>query len=351
MKKILLIEDNDEIRENTSEILELSNYKVFTASNGKIGVEVAFEQKPDLIVCDIMMPVMDGYSVLMTLQKNPETQNIPFIFLTAKTERSDIRKGMQLGADDYITKPFEGSELLSAIETRFKKVDLVKKELAPGIEGLNQLLYAANGKDLLKEITEGRNISRFKKKQTIYSEGNRPSRLYYIKQGKVKTFKTNEYGKELVIGLYSEGDFLGYISMLQETSYNETAEAMEDSELAVIPRDEFEQLVNNNREIAQKFIKLLAKNIGEKENQLLGIAYNSLRKKVAEALIALKNKFGKDDPNFSIDISRENLATLAGTATESLIRTLSDFRTEKIIDIKGGNIVILNEKKLETLLN
>src|SRR3954452_2791740 len=144
MKKILLIEDNDEIRENTAEILELSNYKVFTASNGKIGVELAVEKKPDLIVCDIMMPVLDGYGVLMMLQKNSETQQIPFIFLTAKTERSDMRKGMQLGADDYITKPFEGSELLSAIEIRLKKAELAHQELASGIEGLNQLLYAAS---------------------------------------------------------------------------------------------------------------------------------------------------------------------------------------------------------------
>ena len=122
MKKILLIEDNDEIRENTAEILELSNYKVITAENGKRGVELAMGNKPDLIVCDIMMPVLDGYGVLMTLQKNTDTQNIPFIFLTAKAERNDFRKGMELGADDYITKPFEGSELLNAIESRLKKL-------------------------------------------------------------------------------------------------------------------------------------------------------------------------------------------------------------------------------------
>ena len=94
MKKILLIEDNDDIRENTSEILELSRYKVFTAANGKIGVETALQENPDLIICDIMMPVLDGYGVLHMLQKHPLTKNTPFIFLTAKTERSDFRKGM-----------------------------------------------------------------------------------------------------------------------------------------------------------------------------------------------------------------------------------------------------------------
>jgi DNA-binding response OmpR family regulator len=350
MKKILLIEDNDEIRENTAEILELSNYKVITAENGKRGVELAMGNKPDLIVCDIMMPVLDGYGVLMTLQKNTDTQNIPFIFLTAKAERNDFRKGMELGADDYITKPFEGSELLNAIESRLKKTDLLKQELQTGVEGVDQLLFAS-GRETLKSLTEGRNIIKYKKKQQVYSEGNRPTRLFYVQKGKIKTFKTNEYGKELIIGLYNEGDFLGYTALLEATAYHETAEALEDSELAIIPREDFEQLVYSNKEIAQKFIKLLVKNVSEKENQLLGIAYNSLRKKVAEALVTLKTKFKGSNENFSIDISRENLASIAGTATESLIRTLTDFRSEKIIDIVDGNIKILNEKKLENLMN
>ena len=92
MKKILLIEDNDLIRENTAEILELANYKVITAANGKIGVEQALQQTPDLIICDIMMPVLDGYGVLHAVQKNETIKNTPFIFLTAKTERNDFRK-------------------------------------------------------------------------------------------------------------------------------------------------------------------------------------------------------------------------------------------------------------------
>jgi len=128
MKKILLIEDNDDIRENTAEILELANYKVVTAPNGKVGIETALAEQPDLIVCDIMMPVLDGYGVLHALHKNEAVKNIPFIFLTAKTERSDLRRGMELGADDYITKPFSGTELLNAIEGRIKKADLLKEE-------------------------------------------------------------------------------------------------------------------------------------------------------------------------------------------------------------------------------
>lgn len=352
MKKVLLIEDNDDIRENTAEILELANYKVTTAANGKIGVEAALKEKPDLIICDIMMPVLDGYAVLHMLHKNPEMQHIPFIFLSAKTERAEIRKGMSMGADDYITKPFEGTELLEAVESRLKKAELVKEEIAEGMNGLHQLADAAGEKDILESLREGRNINKYKRKQVIYSEGNRPSRLFYIQKGKVKTYKSNENAKELVVGLYNKGDFLGYIALLEGTSYKETAEALEDCEIAVIPKEDFDTLMYNNHEVTKSFLKLLANNVSEKEDQLLGLAYNSLRKKVADAIIALKKKYNpSNESGFSIHISRENLASIAGTATESLIRTLGDFKNEHLIDIHEGSISITNEKKLENMLN
>ncbi|HEY8659811.1 MAG TPA: response regulator [Hanamia sp.] len=351
MKKILLIEDNEDIRENTAEILEMSNYRVFTAKDGKEGVEVALREIPDLIICDIMMPELDGYGVLHILQRNNDTRNTPFIFLTAKTERMDFRKGMELGADDYITKPFNGTELLNAAESRLKKVDLLKEEFS-GLKGLQDLMKASDGKDMLKELAGGRNVNKYKKKQLIFTEGNRPNCLFYVTKGKVKTSKTNDDGKGLVVGLYNEGDFLGHIALLENTNYKETAEALEETELAVIPREDFEVLINNSHEVSRKFIQLLASNISEKENQLLGLAYNSLRKKVADALIAIYKKYNAtQNEGFTIDISRENLATIAGTATESLIRTLGDFKNEKLIEINDGSITILNEKKLENLVN
>lgn len=352
MKKILLIEDNADIRENTTEILELAGYKVFTAENGKVGLEAALEHHPNLIICDIMMPVLDGYGVLHVLQKHDELQQVPFIFLSAKSERTDMRKGMEMGADDYITKPFTETELLSAIESRLKKAELLQKEMPGGLEGWSRMMETITGKDPLVALKEDRNINKYKKKQVIYSEGNHPGRLYYVIKGKVKTFKTNDDGKELTIGLYNQGDFMGYIPLLENEPYKETAEAMEDTELAIIPRNDFEELLNNNKDVAHRLIKLLANNITEKENQLLGLAYNSLRKRVAEALITLMRKY--KDPakeQFAIHISREDLANIAATATESLIRTLSDFRSEKLIDIREGNIVVLNEKKLEAMLN
>ena len=351
MKTILLIEDNQDIRENMAEILEMSNYKVLTAPDGKVGVALAIENLPDLIVCDIMMPVLDGYGVIHMLQKNDTTNNIPFIFLTAKAERTEIRKGMDLGADDYITKPFNGTELLNAIESRLRKADLIKQEIAAGMQGVSVLMETVGGKDALKTFANDRSTSTFKKKQAIYSEGSHPYRLYYIQRGKVKTYKTNDDGKELVTGLFNEGDFFGFIAMLEGTSYKESAEALDEVEVAIIPKEDFDNLINNNRHVMQKFIQLLASNVTEKEQQLLNIAYNSLRKKVADALMSIYSKYGYGIEGYSIEISRENLANIAGTAKESVIRTLSDFKDEKLIDIKQGDIYILNEKKLANMFN
>ncbi len=352
MKTILVIEDNDEIRENTAEILELSNYKVYTAPNGKEGIALASEKKPDLIVCDIMMPVLDGYGVLHMINKIPELQTIPFIFITAKAERAEIRKGMELGADDYLTKPFSSTELLNAVEGRLKKNDFLKERYASDPTGLADLVKTVTGKDPLQSLTEGRTENTYKKKQIIYSEGNHPLRLYFVQKGKVKAYKINDDGKELITGLYSAGDFLGYIALLEGRSYKETAEALEETELLMIPRQEFDDLLKTNQHVTRKFISLLANNITEKEEQLLSLAYNSLRKKVADALVVLSNKYNQEnDPAFVIDMSRENLANIAGTAKESLIRTLSDFKDEKLIDIQHGNVLILNKKKIENMAN
>ena len=351
MKNILIIEDNEDIRENVAEILSLSDYKVITAANGKDGIETAHKNLPDLIICDIMMPGVDGYGVLHVLHKLPETQNIPFIFLTSKSERSDFRAAMELGADDYITKPFSGNELLNAIESRFKKLDIIKKSLTPDLEGLNELIQTLDNKKSLEQLTEESNTSTYKKKQLLYKEGSNPHYLYYIIKGKVKTYKTHDDGKDLVMDLYNTGDFFGYITLLEGGVYKENAETMEDTEVAIIPKKDFEDLINSNPAIARKFISLLAKNIVDKEQQLLGIAYNTLRKKVAEALVSLQKKYhvNKKEP-FLIDISRDDLATIAGTASESLIRTLSDFKSEKLIDIKSGKVIIADEKKLANLI-
>lgn len=352
MKKILLIEDNTEIRENMEEILELAGYKVFTAENGKEGVAAAIKEQPDMILCDIMMPVLDGYGVLHMVQRNTDLQRTPFIFLSAKSERSEIRKGMELGADDYITKPFDGTELLNAIEIRFRKQEQLQQVLPVSLQGMDELIRISAGKDYLAALKEDRSTNRYKKKQVIYTEGNHPSRLFYIEKGKVKTYRRNDDGKELITGLYNEGDFLGYMPLLEGQTYRETAEALEDAEIAIIPRFEFEELVHSNPVVMRKFLGILARNIDEKEEQLLAIAYNSLRKKVADTLVTLYRKYNQEQlDTFQIDLSRENLAAIAGVAKESLIRMLGELKEEQLISLDGSRIRILNYTRLEKMYN
>lgn len=351
MIKILIVEDNEEIRENTAEILELANYEVYTASNGKEGYEKAVQESPDLIVCDIMMPVLDGYGMLHLINKNDQLKGIPFIFLTAKTERNDFRKGMEMGADDYITKPFNDIELLNAIESRLNKLNF-QKEKAQASISLDEFFDEVKHENALENLAESTQVNQYKKKQRIYAEGNHPHSLYYLNSGKIRTYKINDNGKELTIGLYNTGDYFGYHSLLQNTPYNETAETMEKCKVSSIGREDFEILINNNKKVAQKFIRLLAHNVTEKEEQLINLAYNSLRKRVADALLTLLKKYKeKDHTNFTIQISREDLAHIAGTTTESLIRTLSDFKAEKLIEAEAGSVKIMNEKKLQDMVN
>src|SRR5690242_15190575 len=189
-KTILVIDDNTDIRENTAEILELAGYRTFTAENGKRGVEVAIKEKPSVIICDIMMPELDGYGVLHLLRKNVDTQHIPFIFLTAKTERSDFRKGMEMGADDYITKPFEDIELLNAVEVRLKKTELFDQQYPTSAQGLNRFLKDVKSTGLVEKLTEQYEVEDYNKKQVLYAEGKRPKYLYYLIKGKLKGFKT-----------------------------------------------------------------------------------------------------------------------------------------------------------------
>jgi len=348
---VLVIDDNKDIRENTAEILDLAGYKTFTAENGKKGVEIALREKPSLIVCDIMMPELDGYGVLHLIRKNPETEHLPFIFLTAKSERTDFRKGMDMGADDYITKPFEDLELLTAVEMRLKKSAILSQNYEAGIRGFNQFLSDVKDTSLASRLSEKYDPEDYERRQTLYNEGKHPRFLFYLIKGKIKCFRTNQDGKEYITNLYSDGDFIGYSALLEGSSYEDTAVVIEDAEVLAIPKDDFLQMVYNDIGIASKFIHIISNNVKEKEERLLGLAYNSLRKRVATALVDIANKFNLKEQHKPIEISREEIAQYVGTATESLIRTLSDFKSEKLIDIKNGKIILTHSDKLKNLLN
>ena len=351
MKKILVIEDNLEVRENLAEILSISNYEVFTAENGVVGVEKAISKIPDLILCDVMMPELDGFGVLHILSKRPKTSDIPFIFLTAKAEKSDFRVGMNLGADDYITKPFNHVELLEAIEMRLKKSERIKKSFAGNMIDARTLINEAKGQQKLDDLASAKEVRKFHKKDILYNEGEHPKRLYYLVKGKVKTYRINDLGKQFITEVFTEGTFLGYTALIRNAPYEESAAAMEDSEISFIPKEDFIKLLYGNRDFSARLIKILSNNVIEKEEKLLNLAYNSIRKRVANTLITIHEQYQNSNQT-EIDILRDDMANLVGTAKESISRILSDFKSEGLVKIgHSGAITILNFEKLRNLPN
>ncbi|MEZ4888077.1 MAG: response regulator [Chitinophagales bacterium] len=351
LKTILLIEDNEDVRENTAEILELANYHVLTATNGKEGVMKAKEHLPDLIICDIMMPELDGYGVLHILSHDAKTATLPFIFLTAKTEKNDLRKGMNMGADDYITKPFEELDLLDTIKRRLEKADMLVQKYDDTEDAVFRGFYNPQKvREILQTIADEHKKLSVSTKYMLFHEDSYPCYLYYIIQGRVKTYKTNEDGKEIISAIYQTGDFFGYRSLFGDRKYEGSAMSLEDSEIVLIPKTIFLELVNKNQHIAKFFITLLTNSLEQQEKRLLNLAYDSVRKRVTDALLHFCKQYApdnfKENQRISLDISREDLANWVGTSKETLIRTLSDLKQEKIIVTKGRYITVLNQAKL-----
>ena len=347
-EKILIIEDNNDIRESTAEILEFSGYVVTQADNGKKGVELAFQSRPDLILCDIMMPELDGYGVLYMLGKNVETDSIPFIFLTAKAERIDFRKGMEMGADDYLTKPFDELELLKAIEGRLAREQKQKAYYSKTLLKLEGLTTdSESGSAELKALITGRKIRQIKKGQVLYYDGDQPLGIYLILDGAIKTAKRSEDGRELMTGLFRTDDYLGVSALLLEQAFTETAEAMEDSAICMLQKDSVISLLNRFPDLGSQFIRILSNDIRDKEEQLLALAYHSVRKRLSGILVRLCTQGQLTE----FKISRDELASMVGIASETVSRTLTDFKDEGLIDKKGSMIYIQDLARLQKMKN
>lgn len=349
MNKVLVIEDNNEIRENIVEILELAAYEVCVAMNGKQGVACALKELPDIILCDIMMPELDGYGVLYLLNKNPLTTHIPFIFITAKSERLDHRKGMEMGADDYLTKPFGRLELLNAIESRLKKKESQQDFYSKSLENLHDIVAVKEGLPELKKIIADRKSRCFKKNQVVHYEGDTAMGIYLILSGKVKTVKLAEDGRELMTGIYQADDFLGINIILSNGPYDDTATALEDTQLCFFPKEQLNDLLQTYPDVAGKFLQLLSREVRDKDAHLLQLAYHSVRKRIAESLLRMLNDqlINQD----GLHISRDDLAAMSGTACETVSRTLTEFKNEGLIEKKGGLLKILNTEKMSNMRN
>lgn len=349
-KRILLIEDDKAMRVSIVEILESAGYPVVTAENGKKGVDQALKLIPDLIICDIKMPEFNGYEVLHILSQNRMTAHIPFIFLTAMGDKSKLRQGMMLGADDYLTKPFDTEDLLKVVEVRLKKSELLKKDYDRSVEGLHQFLDESRGFKELMDLSHERPVVHYKKKEMIYRENDAPYFLFFLNSGKVKIYKSHDEGKEYLIEILQKGAFFGYLPLLENSFYAESVSAFEDCEIFKIPKEDFLKLLYRNKEVAAKFIKMLSDQVVEMESQLLNLAYNSVKKRVAGSLLLLEKQFQvKQHGKTHILISREDLAQMAGTAVETVIRSLSEFKADKLVQIEGRDIIILNQQGLREI--
>ncbi|MBO0340313.1 MAG: response regulator [Bacteroidota bacterium] len=352
MKKVLIIEDNPEFRENTVELLELCNYEVIAAENGRVGIQMAMTALPDIIICDIVMPEANGYTVLEVLGQNERTAGIPFIFLTAKDQKEDIRRGLSLGADDYIYKPFKTEELLKALEIRLKKNDFLRQRVDKNSKGLNLFLKEASAYLDEELLSSSRKNKHFKDRDIIFREGDAAHHLYFVEKGNVKTYRVAESGKEIVTGWYGPGDFFGQLSLLgKEGIYIESAVTMEYAEVLDIPKQDFVNLIHHDMELANKFLEIISSNTVHLQEKLIDIAYSSVNRRTAKALLELHEKgILKDENQKGVDILREDLASMIGVAKETAIRTLTKFKEIGLIGTDSRKkLTLLDKEKLQRI--
>jgi CRP/FNR family cyclic AMP-dependent transcriptional regulator len=351
MKKIILLIDDDvSMLQLTTELLELEGYEVMAANNGRQALELTDRRSPDLVLCDVTMPGMDGYGVLSKLGESPRLAEIPFIFVSARAGRADVRKGMGLGADDYLTKPFQAKELLDAVESRLRRSELFRRSFSDAPDGLDQFMDLARGLEALKDLGRDRKTRLFKEHDILFRQGDELHDVTYIVKGKVRTFNENKDRKEFTTGLHGPGDFIGYFGMLENGHTTESAEALEPVKVVLIPKEELFALLHKDHDVSISFIKLLSRDVEEMKQRLLQLAYSSIRQRVAQSLLRIHKRFSNEnDPSLGVRITREDLASVVGTATESLIRSLSDFKEDQLISVDGRDIRILNKAGLEKI--
>ncbi|WP_276391581.1 response regulator [Eudoraea chungangensis] len=347
-RQIVLVEDDKTLRESVAELLELNGFEVFTASDGEKGLKLIQNTMPDIVLCDIMMPKLDGYAVLECLLTKPETRGIPFIFLSAKAERIDVRKGMSLGADDYLSKPFQEWELLGAINSRLAKAEILKgpEDLVSSSEKISEEIKNINA---FKNYIDDHGLEKkYKFGETIYREGDHANLIYLVKSGVIKTHKLDEKGKELITGIYKPDDFFGFTNFTSIQPYDEFATAIETSVLTTLPQEDYSKILGQNHELSIELLEYLSEHLTDIKRQLIQLAYGTVRQKTASTLLKFADRLQSNDKG-NIHVLRSDLASVAGMATETLIRTLSAFKKEGLIAINDREIGILDSSKLKKI--
>ena len=216
-------------------------------------------------------------------------------------------------------------------------------------KSLKKSVYGDLNSDELNILNFNKTCNFYKKGQTIFFEGNVPEGLFCIREGKVKVYKTGNEGKEQIIRLVKSGDIIGYRALIAGESYNATSETLEDSKICFIRKNAIFDLLKKNEKFSFKLIKLLSHDLGEVEQRMVHLAQKPVRERLAETLLITRETYGMDKENNSllnVSLSREDLANIAGTATETVIRLLAEFKSENIISTKARKIEILDVNKL-----
>lgn len=342
MKTILVVEDNQDVRENICEILELAGYDVDSTNNGADGVRRVMDVKPDLVLCDVMMPKLDGYAMLKMIRDNANTSNIPFIFLTAKTEQADFRKGMGLGADDYIMKPFDDTNLLESVASRLKRYDAKNSNYEQSqltridqhaIDEWKESFFLAHEPLLLR------------KGEYLYSFERPTKNIFYVDEGlaigesfvDARVFISQLFGPKDIIGLTTDSNH--EYSVLN-------VKMLKDTKVYPIFKEDFYNETSVNRIASRCMYQNLLEAHQQLQRRSAHLAYSSVRKRVAESLIQFLDK---DPETNCLALPREDLANYTGVAKETLIRTLSSFKSEGLIAIEGKAICVVKEAELRKL--
>lgn len=356
MKKILVIEDTDNVRDNICEILESEDYEVHSAENGKIGLEVAINIQPDLVLCDIMMPVMDGYETLKEMRKNVVTSTVPFIFLTAKNTRTDQRLGMELGADDYIPKPFTIEELVGGVSMRLKRSEEFKEKSEKKLNELTKNL----GTPITEVIGEPlKAIVGFSKMlMTEYST---------MEKYEMAEFNQLIYKAGMKLNTIVGKSFLYY--QLQALELDKEKLAIKSSEVTKDTKALLEPMIQDLALELKRNDDLML-NIGSADVKLPADLFMSAVKEVVENAFLFSPKRsavrvigGKEDNHFVITIRDEGLGM-----SQDQIANIGAYQkyqedlesksgvglglnnSKKIVEMFGGNMLIKSSLGLETMV-
>ena len=206
----------------------------------------------------------------------------------------------------------------------------------------------------LSNISLNKSCTSYKKGQVLFHEGTRPLGVFCINQGKIKVYKTGYDGKDQIIQIAKNGDLLGYRAMISEESYPVSAEALEEAQVCFLPKSEFIGLLDSNSDFNHLILKEACKELGVMTENMTNLAQKSVRERLAVALLMLKDTYGLNGHNdgpVEINLTREDLANIVGTATETIIRLLHDFKDEKVIETQGRKIRVIDSKKLVRIGN